>query len=365
MKTRTLLILIALAAVILVGSVSLYARRSTRFAPPTPEVLYPNLIDNVQRISRITVQGPDGTLTIERAGDTWGMIEKGGYVIRTERIRAAVLTLSNLRVIEPKTSKPENYHLLGLADPGEESEAVHVRMTDESGRDMVAVTLGRVERSEGPGIHRRYVRLDDDPTVYYVDGGVEITSKWNLWIDREILRVFRNWTHEITISHPDGDTVRVQRPDTEARDFTLATLPPGAELIDPLDVNLIGNTFIYMGLEDVAADDTSADIKPGPVVTARTFDGLVITARLFDAGDQTWATFSASTADPVESVINAQRELAESQPDFNPVTLLRPFDEIQRIAAEMNDRLAGWRFRLTEDKTKLISMRSSDLYRVP
>ncbi len=364
MKIRTLLILGILAMAMLAAAVIAYTRKSTEYVAPTPELLYGGLFDRVGDIKEIHVIGPKGEFHVDLEDDQWRMREKGGYPIRTERIRTAVLSLSDLRVIEPKTSRPDNYPLLGLQEPGEGSDSILVEMHDAEGEEIVSIILGYLERG-GPmnAPMRRYVRLTGDPRTYFIDGVAEIEVDPVRWIDREILRVLRSWTYDVEIEQVDGDVLRVFRPDPQAMDFELADMPEGTVFIDERDVNLVGNSFIYIGMEDVARTSTLDESKviPGPEARVRTFDGFVMTAHLFDYEGATWATFEASTTEPVIDVDAANAAMTAGAPGAN----FRPMSDVIAAAERFNEELDGWRFQMTENKTRLLSFRITDLVQQP
>ncbi len=362
MKPRTLSILAVIAAILLVLGLATYGRRTTEFAASAPDVLYPGLIDNLDQITRIELIGPDGELTFSRSDQQWTLDQKGGYPIRVERMRTAVLALSDLSVAEPKTSKPENYPSLGVQDPGPGSESTLVRMIDRDDRPVVSVVLGKMERVVSSGAVRRYVRLTDDPRVYYVHGAANISTAWNTWVDKQIIRFTRALIHDVSIVHPDGEIVRVYRPDTETQDF-IPDLPPLSPTADPLAVNLIGNMFIYVGHDDVDRfNESMALTAPGPVATVRTFDGFAFTARLFDHEDATWVVFEAEHIDPITPEYDSPAE-TPPDPTLDPEqNLFRDRDTIAQLVRQTNERLGGFRFRLPSETISHLSRRTSDFF---
>lgn len=357
MKTRTLAILTLLAAALLVVAVMAYTKRSAEFASDAPAALYPTLSGRFGDIATIHVYSPDGEFHIDLSDGVWRMREKDGYPIRPIRVRNAVLSLSDLKVIEPKTSKPENYALIGVQDPGDDAKSVLVEMADADGNNIVSIVLGRIE----PGLNtsHRYVRLTDDPRSYYIQGVADVEPDPMRWIDREVLRAPRAYTRQIVITHPDGEVVSISRPDMSTKDFSLDNIPQGVPAPDPLDINLLASSFLYIGLEDVASLASAGDPAPGPVAVSRTFDGFVMTAHLFDVGDKTWAWFEASSEQPTIDADASGDDSAESEK--SPAVKLRPYDEILAKVEEYNNKLRGWRFQLTEGKTDLLSKRMSDL----
>src|SRR3546814_2065306 len=46
-------------------------------------------------------------LTLENAGGRWGVAEKSGYPADFEKVRATLLSVSQMETVEPRTAKPE------------------------------------------------------------------------------------------------------------------------------------------------------------------------------------------------------------------------------------------------------------------
>lgn len=350
MNTRSLAAL-AVIAVLLIGSgLVLSARRMAQHASMAPDVLYPNLIDKLDQIAHVQMRGANGELNFERTERGWTLLEKGGHPIRLDDLRAALIAVSDLRVLEPKTSKPENYPLLGVEDPGPDSDSVLVRVDDDAGRTLVSIVLGKMERSATTGVVRRYVRTTDNPRVYYVAGAANVSTHWTSWINREILRLTRSRIHDVVLTHPDGDSVRVYRPTPNEDNFSPDLPDVYTSQPDPLAANMIGNIFIILIAEDIARDiDPDApDATPGPVARVRMFNGLTLTVSLFDYENATWARFKATAGEPIPHP-------ADDADADTP-------EDLQAEADAINQRLGGWRYRLNEEKIRQISTRTTDMF---
>lgn len=354
MNTRTLGILSIVAVALLVVAVTMYSRVSTQFDADIPAALNPTLESRIGDIAHVHVNGPKGEFHINLIDGVWRMQEKGDYPIRTPVIRQAILTVSDLTVVDRKTSKPENYPLLGVQDPGEGSPSILFELTDANGESIASIVLGRVER--GLNTLHRYVRLTGDPRAFYIEGIAAVEPDPMRWINKEVFRVPRAYIHEIVITHPDGEVVRIERSGLNTKDFTLDNIPPGSMLSDPMDINILGSSFQYLGLDDVAPMDRDpSEFEPGVVAYARTFDGFIMTAHLFDLDDATWAWFEASSETPMMST----DESSEGENAYN--IPLRSFDEIQAKVDEYNRKLKNWRFKLSESKTNQFTKRMHDL----
>ena len=48
---------------------------------------------------------------------TWGLEDRGGYVVQPGKLRGMLTALTELRLVEPRTTDPTEYNRLGLEDP--------------------------------------------------------------------------------------------------------------------------------------------------------------------------------------------------------------------------------------------------------
>ena len=122
---RKLLIVTVLAAVVALFSVF------GRFDPATVEkagvLMFPDLSDHVNEVTEIHVRDGKGTLTVRRGEKGWALDNKAGYPARDDRVRTAIIGLSELALSEPKTRLPERYADLQVEDvEADESKSVEL-----------------------------------------------------------------------------------------------------------------------------------------------------------------------------------------------------------------------------------------------
>ena len=100
-----------LAAIVAVGAWYVSQQKT-----PTTEIaqtlLFPTFLDQVNATETLRVEAPAGVINVSRKGEQWVVQEFGGYAARSDLGRQTLLQLGNLRIVEAKTGKAENYPAL-------------------------------------------------------------------------------------------------------------------------------------------------------------------------------------------------------------------------------------------------------------
>ncbi|HEY8520348.1 MAG TPA: DUF4340 domain-containing protein [Gammaproteobacteria bacterium] len=386
MSVRTLAILAAVGAVLLLLAV--LGERSS--APPqrTSELLLPGLADVVNDLEEIKIvkAGNETVATLRPAENGWTVAERDGYPADLGKLRQSLRALAEARIVEQKTSNPELYERLGVDDvSNSETRAVAVSFSG-GGAELPTVIIGDVEGGE-----LRYVRRAGEETSWLIDRNPDFPRNTEQWLDRTILDVRGDRVQQVTITHPDGEVVHIYKDERGQTNFTVADVPEGRELQYPGVANVIGNALRELNLEDVerAGESDAMPIE----VEWRTFDGLVVRARGFERDDQSWMTFEASV-DPEQAARFAPAETdgddetatdsGESAStdgdagaaaatdggedasdaaaaDGQGTTETVDTSAVEAEAAEINERVAGWRYRIASYQFDQMTRRMNDL----
>ncbi|HEX6997587.1 MAG TPA: DUF4340 domain-containing protein [Gammaproteobacteria bacterium] len=398
MSARTLAILAVAGAVFLLLAV--LGERSS--APParTSELLLPGLADVVNDLEEIKVvkAGNETVATLHPAEDGWTVAERDGYPADLGKLRQSLRALAEARIVEQKTATPELYERLGVEDVADaEASGVAVSFSGP-GAELPTVIIGDAEGGE-----YRYVRRAGEATSWLIDRNPDFPRSTEQWLDRTILDVRGDRVQQVTITHPDGEVVRVYKDERGQTNFTVADVPEGRELQYAGVANVIGNALRELNLEDVErADDGDGDAPPIEV-EYRTFDGLVVRARGFERDDEAWMTFEASV-DPEQAARfapedaggEAADEASSGETEGDAAEKASPAGDtaaaadgagdasatdaaaaagegedaaakapdtsaVEAEAAAINERVAGWRYRIASYQFDQMTRRMEDL----
>ena len=81
------------------------------------KLMFPDLAPKLQDAARIEITHQGKTTAIVKHGDAWGLEDRGGYVVQASKLRGMLTALTELRLVEQRTTDPEQFNRLGLEDP--------------------------------------------------------------------------------------------------------------------------------------------------------------------------------------------------------------------------------------------------------
>jgi hypothetical protein len=371
-KQNTLFALGAVT-VIVAGAAAWVASRSpagTSAAEHASGPLFPALREHVNDVAQVQITTSTESFTLARNEHGWGLADKGGYPVDVSRIKALIVGLSELSLIEEKTANPELWPKLEVQDPTSASDAPskRVRLCDASGSVLADVIVGRSEYGGG-NQSSIFVRKADGGPALEALGKVNVEGKASNWLDKQVAKLERARVRDVTISHPDGSVLKVFRAAPELQDFSVADLPEGAELAWAGIAGGVASALEYLSLEDVQPasqatfDDTQA-------VTARftTFDGMAVTARTVEQDGKVLLKVQAEydetlrAPEPVGPQDAAPQEGEEAPP---PPPKLKAADEVSKEAESIQERVAEWVYVLPGYSASNLRKRLEDLLKKP
>jgi hypothetical protein len=318
--------------------------------------LFPGLLAKINDVTSVTIERKEGTVVLRKAGDAWGLADKGDFPVAVEPVRKMLIVLGEMTKVEEKTSDPALYSKLDLADPSSEgSKSARITLADKDGKAIAKLVVGKERESKGAVLsNQRYVRKDGEAASWLVQGTFDLKEKGSDWLEKSILELKRDRIRSVEITQPEGELLAVDRPSVDVTDFTLVDMPEGKELTYPTATNAIAGGLEYVTLEDVEpAGRIDFSVTAGPTARYKTFDGLVVTVKTKDQDGKNYARFEASYEAPaaVATPPAAGAEAADpakkadtTDPTKKPAPALKSAEEVQKEVAEMNARLSKWTY---------------------
>jgi hypothetical protein len=357
MRGKPLLILIVLTVIIGVTAVMVREDRSNVAGAGEP--LFPALLDRVNDITTVVGVGQGETFTLVRQGDRWVVAEKNNYPANQDEARKLVLGAARLSRIEPKTSNPDLYERIGLDDiSAENGNAVQYSFKNAAGNTLAEIIIGnsRLGRAD-PQENEYFVREPAMAQTWLVQGKLSGSVGVIEWLDDKVLKVERDRVRQVTVTHPDGETVTVSKQKPSQQTFNLVGVAEGEETESKFKLNDLGRSLAGLDLEDVVlASEVSV---PDEVLVAEmtTFDGLRAVLRGAKDGDRTLAWVTASFD---ESLVSPEflpgGEKAEGES-----THLLGADAVREEVARLNRDLARWVYVVPNYRVKYIWVTKKDL----
>lgn len=357
MRKRSFIIL---AVVTLAGIASAWWINSRR--TPATDLIKPLLFNElgsrINDVAKLEVRTTSQTATIVRKSGNWHIDSRGGYPASFEKVKKTVLDISQLRVLETKTSNQDHYARLGVADPATKgSDGKRLTLSDEAGTVLAALLVGndRIRADGGSASGAFYARKPEVTQALLVQGNLNLSADPNDWLDKLVINIDGTRVKEVTIQQAGQKPIRIAKADPDARDFALADMPGGQKLKSATALNTLATGLEQVNFDDVVPATAFSFPSARTVTEVRTFDGLIATVTLAKVDNKIRAAFKLA-ADP-----NVKPAAATPVPTGTAPTPTPPPVSAAEEAKTLNAKLGDWVYTLPDYKANLLLKQLSDL----
>ncbi len=309
------------------------------------ETLFPGLMDRVNDVVTLTVRKGDKSWTITRRDrDKWVMVEKDDYPVSADKVKQAVVAVAGLKIVEEKTSNPDLYAKIDVADvDAKDSKSILLGLEDGEGKELARLLVGKT-KSYGTDTKpaQVFVRKPGDKTSWLVEARLDIKGDALSWLDPETLKVTKGRVRRVVITHPDGEVVTVERDPDKPDSFTLRGVPKGYRQQSDYRLGAIAAGLEYVRYEDVRPADRLAFDKNAIESVIETDDGLRVTLRTITKDKQNWVRIDA-VFDEALAGEDADKEA------------------VKKEAEAIKGRVDGWAYLIPDYRAENFTRRMSDL----
>lgn len=401
-KHFSLLLVLTLAVALLVLLVPGKTGKESEFEPTR---LLPGLQQQVNDLDWLQFSGAGGATiaTLQRGGDAWRVAEAEDYPADWERLRTLLADLTRAEIVEAKTANPDYYDRLGVEDI-DQPDAGGTRIAFPEGSDLPAVIVGK----RAQGRDGQYVRLQGVAESALIDRELDLPGAAEDWLDRDIVDIPDSEVVEVEIVRPGGERIVAKKASADDADFVLQEIPEGREIRSAWAVNSLANALSALTLDAVARDD-SIDWSEAATFGLITADGLRVEVELVsraawaDAGEAAESEEAAADEEPehwirlqaglyqtaIGSAVATPEDTAEGAgssatgelpADRDPAPQAAAGevtgeavsvdgepeaesagDDAEARARAINERVAGWAYRIPPYKFDAMNKRMEDL----
>jgi len=363
MNSKTFKTLLAVAAAL--ALVALLVSVGQRERAVDGAKLLPGFEAQVNEISGLEIRTSGNLLVAElaRSEDGWSVVNRFGYPADIARIRANLLALAAAEIVEEKTSNPDFYDRLGVADIASESaRGIEISMLGLD--EPMRIIIGDTGVSGG---EYAYVRRSGEAASFLVNGAYDLSEDTVDWMQRAIVDIPAIRIRSVTIEHADGDVLRIEKDSPADAGFVIANVAEDMEPRYEGIANSMGAVLADLELSDArpTTEFDAGDAEPA-LVRFESFDGLVLTATVWSVDDGVRVAFS-STFD--ETLVQPAAEEAPTDEDDSgdadqaaeDEAVEAADDKVRAEAARIADSLSGWVYTLPSYKSEQLVKRANDL----
>ena len=222
---------IIIAAALVVAVVAAWLSVSEP-APEAAPALFPELtfeaLDGIERIEIGAGETPEVSIYRDHDHGVWRVAEHHDHPADVLQIRRLLSDLKDARKLERKTSSPEYYARLGVADPGSGDNGDGGKLLALTGANETRrLIVGKRSRQ----VSGQYVRAADEETSWLIDVRLRLPTAPEQWLDTRIVRIAPGEVLTVTLTHP-GDRKPFTVTRTADGGLGLNDLPEGGVVED-------------------------------------------------------------------------------------------------------------------------------------
>ena len=288
--------------------------------------------ENANSVNRVDLRfaGDEPGFSIRRDDDVWVVDARDDYPADFEKLAGLVTSLANARIVEQKTSNPDNYNQLGVDAPASGGSGTGVMLSgDDFAYDVI---VGKQAQRT-----YRYARVADVATSYLIDQDLDLSPSPDDWLVNDIVDIGSDRVRRVSIQHGDGETMTIEKTSRDDTSYGVVDIPDGRELSYASVGNGIAGALARLSFDEVRK---AQSIESSTTTSFETWDGLRVVTTVAPEEDATWLSFSAEAV-PAET----------DEDDKDPAS----------EADEINARLGAWQYRIADYKKNLFVWRWEDI----
>jgi hypothetical protein len=314
MNAKTLYALIAAAVVALLAAWWINSSHApVNESAEQNKALLPGLREHLNDITAITLTSADNQVlaTLKHGSAGWSIEQKSGYPADVPKLREFLLKLADATVLEQKTSNPKLYADLGVEDvKGKDAKGILVSL--EGLKEPVKLIVGNYNGGGGGGT---FVRREGEAQTLLVKGNIAVEKTVAGWERHDLTDVAANRLKQVTITNPDGKTLKIYKEQPGDANFKVADVPKGREVSSDFVANAVGATLAGLRSEDVfSAKEMAAPDKVYKVNYAA-FDGLNVGLVAWVKDGKDYAQLTASL-DQVAAAVHISADQTKAQAEY-------------------------------------------------
>ncbi len=279
--------------------------------------VFPQLLEQLNDVSRITVINENGESHIVRNDDTWVVENRDNYPAIFEAVKATVVSVAKLQILEGKTSNPDRYERLHVeGTKNKPGKSTLLTLADANGQTLAQLVIGKIRTApaNAPAQAALYIRAGNDPKALLVEGQLDIASRPVDWVKKDLFTIAADRITHIKVTH-NGISYTLSRDAVEKKNFKLAPIHEGYIIKSQASINGMGAALEEVRFRDVKTFDGQQDTSSAFMTEYTTFDGLITTVSIIPSDNDkgAYAHFVFSTTESAENASKAEANQLNKQ----------------------------------------------------
>jgi len=228
--------------------------------------LIPELKTQINDVDQIVLSKNDKKISLSKTAGIWRIEESNNYLADANQIANLLLDLRKLKLKERKTSKPENFAKLSLAESGD--YAATQLILKNSNQQFADILIGKKSQNS-QGI---FVRKRDEKYAWLSEGSIKLNLDPSNWIVTTIIDINSSEIKSVTFGSND-ESFTVDKITPQDADFGLVDIPDNMQFKSTININDLANGLQKFNIESAFERDDSL-VEPILEVNYQLFSGM-------------------------------------------------------------------------------------------
>lgn len=256
-----------------------------------PEQLFEDLQQFANQLDSVEIENAQGVLfSAKKVDDSWLATfdpKQPPYPVSQEKLAAFVDTMMRLKLVEAKTSKPQNFIRLGLQSIDEDDSLATLVTFNAASQSWQVLVGNNVSLGEG-----NYVLKPGDTQSWRTDISVDLPIDHFSWLQQPALPLLAEDIRSVS----RVDSVNWQIIRSANGDFQLVDLPKGRALEYDSILSAVVNNLTSLNFESllVAEEDFAQSLTQLSRLEVVTADNRIFQVVVSELDDKHFVKFNAS-----------------------------------------------------------------------
>lgn len=245
-------------------------------------LLFPELtIEYLNTVNQITIaRHGSSPVSVHLAEDgVWRVAQHYDYLANTVSIRNLLLTLADAEIVEQKTSLPDYYAQLDVADL-EAGEGSGKLLTLRTADEEFGLIVGKRSRQVSGG---QYVRKPGEADSWLINKSFDLPTATGRWLDKEMIHLEPDSVSTVTLVPPDDKPFTVIRDDNN--ELTIENLEEGKVLYQKERLRGIMSVTDYLYFKDVIPRDKIELPEEHIKLNIKASGGAIVDIKAYETAD--------------------------------------------------------------------------------
>ena len=243
--------MLTLAVLVLMTLAYLSVRDTDSVETELGRLVFTDLNASLDQVTQVRINLGQQAVSLEKQAGEWRVVDRKGYSADMPQVSRLLRSLADMVYLEPKTSRPERFVSLSLANKdAQQGAATYVEL--QAPNQLWSLLVGAAPVNRGG----QYIRLPAQDQAWLVDQRLMLDSSPAQWLSPVILNVDSEQVKTVILSRQNAGTVKIGNTSAasgEIESARVTNLPGDMSVTYTGAADEVTRALVNLRLQDVQA----------------------------------------------------------------------------------------------------------------